>query len=234
MEKDNGYYLCDRGGSDIYLYLSKPINIDTELYNNVITEASPFLDELKLTSDYYNKDDPNIVENYCESVREIQKLTLHEFTCDKCDGYIAHMDLRYYNNVTNQDFCNNCINERSKHKLISIKDDLGFGSFYDWTGIVSDVDGNLIICNINRDSPYYKNFGCIVIDNHGRMGFFNFGSDCGGIVKLLDELRELDEKYINNYDSDNDDNKYDCEYSHYNDDKIQNLAIARGFSTYYG
>lgn len=52
------------------------------------------------------------------------------------------------------------------------RNDYGIGSLYDYAIMYRDEDYNMILCNLNKKSNYYKDIIFIILDNHGRCGVF--------------------------------------------------------------
>lgn len=81
--------------------------------------------------------------------------------CDECDGVNPY--LKPYYKFENINLCESCFyksNKNKKNKMIKTGD-LNFGSIKNWFCIVTDDEG-FIICNLNKNSKYYKSFGLLI------------------------------------------------------------------------
>jgi hypothetical protein len=85
---------------------------------------------------------------------------------------------RYTNIESNFDLCNKCYGTNPhRDDMIYVDGECGFGSLKDWIILAQDQYFNAILCNLNPNSKYYKNFGFKAVDGHGRSGYYNYVID---------------------------------------------------------
>lgn len=158
--------------------------------------------------------------------------------CDVCGSDMWLNTLQYYEDG-NYEYavCYKCYkNNRPQYKkLIEVHEDHLFGSIRDWASIVTDDYNNQILCNINKDSPYYKQFAFYACDGHGRVGVFSTKDT--DIRALLQEYKEtklfkmrndddFNEKLHDDYDTLSGTLDINC--------KLTIMMLKRNMSTYYG
>ncbi len=150
--------------------------------------------------------------------------------CSSCKVCIRFMAGYYYN--SKYDICKACYDSNPALYTEStyIENDVEFGSVRDWFIIVEDDDYNAIICNLNVDSPYYKKFGFLATDGHGRVGVWSSKDD--DLRTLLDEYdrtRSMEESGPDyKYEEDPLEGEIDI------DCRITRMMLVRKMKVYYG
>lgn len=129
--------------------------------------------------------------------------SLKEAKCDVCKRRISpkKIHLSYSNRTKDRDVCGKCADTDtgrqfiSKHKLvrtIPYYDQTGLGSLLDWVCILEGSDsmtyGDMILYNVNIDSPSHGMFACSTVDSHGRRLIFTFPPEYQDIDKIHSAL----------------------------------------------
>lgn len=188
------YYRCDycnSYGEDTAWYC---LDCHKDMCKLCYSETS---EEIALANGAKNYHERKDALEKCRSHRLVEKKKYNARRCNSCDDEVIN---KYYTN-TEKVVCFKCsLKDNTLIKDLTFVDQdmstwLYFGSMMDWIPIIKDYgfdeveDGeNMILYNINKDSPYYEKYCLAAMDDHGRTGFFITNLN---LQEIMDKIKEL-------------------------------------------
>jgi hypothetical protein len=163
--------------------------------------------------------------------------------CDICKKPVPIMKKFYNDSDADYDICLDCYSKDSTKEAIRDKnvvlvdDDLCFGSIKDWIEILTDNNGNSILCNLNMDSKYHKRFAFLAVDGHGRSGYYI--SKDTDLNALLEEYKQTKLFRDSREEEGGEEDDQYSDYSGLNGEldincKLALMMLKRGMKVYYG
>lgn len=226
---DKWYFDCDEGNHSILINLIKPKEY-------AILKYVAEIDFLKRFSE-------NDIEEYLNNslphhrINNINGISLGDIEddnsivlCVECEEDSC-FDEYYTNNE--KIYCSGCFNEinhKSDYKLFEFPhfyDQTNFGSLLDWIPIYEDIDGNMILQNLNIDSKFLYKYATVSFDDHGRFGIYVLPEE--NINDILLKLKNYEEKrliVISKFGKNS--------WENFNAMPIKQLMIEHNFDVYYG
>jgi len=204
MSNSMSYY-CDYCGADIeddYYYC---YNCHNDMCRLCFSETSQEIATANGAQNYENrKDQLEICRN---KHKLVSRKNANAAICNLCNENTDHDDLliktekRYHNKVDDYDLCLKCSETEQgqniiKEKNLQLIDNLlschvcDFGSFLDWVPLLRDDTYNMILCNLNPESPYHMKYAISSVDDHGRTGYYTI-TEQTTIETLITEIEMI-------------------------------------------
>jgi hypothetical protein len=215
---------CFIDDNNNYIYCPEPNKLDEEYFYELVAKLKDTFKENNFNVGLYSE----IETLYEERIRIINNSDEEEedvVMCNECDGEIPFMCERYTHKMNNYFLCSKCYEVTDygfKAEMEKVLNDLNFGSFLDWVNVTNtDAQTSVnVICNLNKDSKYYKKLGLIAMDDHGRCGYYNLNfTDLELLFHELDKTVKFVNKEITN-----DNNEY---YDWYDDCYCKNECLCK-------
>lgn len=120
----------------------------------------------------------NCVKSKAVSVYKTE--TTYYYACKDCNASLTPRDnvCPYYKGIVRDIATKN------------EKTNFGFGSILDWVPIYRDDEYNAILYNVNKESDKFDTLGLMIVDNHGRLGYFSINISLNKLLKTLLKYHE--------------------------------------------